>query len=66
MQYLDAVNLKIPGMNPVNPAQDMNMIWMAAPTPIEGFYPSGVPQLPGLDDLSQQSTLMVSSLFGLW
>lgn len=45
-------------MNPVNPAQDMNMIWMPAPT-IEGFY-QAQQQLPSLDELTQQSALMVS------
>uniref|UniRef100_A0A336KNL0 CSON013286 protein n=1 Tax=Culicoides sonorensis TaxID=179676 RepID=A0A336KNL0_CULSO len=51
------VNLKVPGMNPVNPAQDMNMIWMSAPTSIEGFY-QAQQQLPSLDELTQQSALM--------
>lgn len=46
-------------MNPVNPAQDMNMIWMSAPTSIEGFY-QAQQQLPSLDELTQQSALMVS------
>lgn len=46
-------------MNPVNPAQDMNMIWMPAPTSIEGFY-QAQQQLPSLDELTQQSALMVS------
>lgn len=48
-------------MNPVNPAQDMNMIWMPAPTSIEGFY-QAQQQLPSLDELTQQSALMVSLL----
>lgn len=57
-----AVDLKVSGMNPVNPAQDMNMIWMPAPTSIEGFY-QAQQQLPSLDELTQQSALMVRVLF---
>lgn len=59
---LKIADLKVSGMNPVNPAQDMNMIWMPAPTSIEGFY-QAQQQLPSLDELTQQSALMVRKMF---